>query len=73
MHRMKVTAIIPDQLVERVRKMSGGNNITECIIIAMNEWVAMKRLGSLHAQILKTPLKFKPGFSAQKIRALNRK
>lgn len=69
---MKVTAIIPDSLINNVREISQGRNITECLVIAMNEWVAMKRLKALHEQIKKSPLKFKKGFSAQKIRGLNR-
>lgn len=35
---MKVTALIPDELIEKVKAKSGGKNITESLIIALNEW-----------------------------------
>ncbi|MCF6289109.1 MAG: hypothetical protein L3J53_07750 [Proteobacteria bacterium] len=36
---MKVTALIPDELVEEVKLFTQGKNITESLTIALNEWV----------------------------------
>ncbi len=73
MYRMKVTAIIPDQLVEEVRKASGGKNITDSLIVALREWTEMKRIKELNARVAKRPLSFHEGYSAGSVRELNRK
>ena len=73
MYRMKVTAIIPDQLVDEVKKRSGAKNITESLIIALQEWVQMKQIRKLNAEIEKQPLSLQPGFNAGSVRGLNRK
>ncbi len=36
---MKVTALIPDELVNEVKYLTQGKNITESLTIALNEWV----------------------------------
>lgn len=36
---MKVTALIPDELVQEVRELTQGKNITESLTIALNQWV----------------------------------
>lgn len=70
---MKVTALIPDALVEDVKKLSKGKNITDSIVIALREWIALQKIKTINQKIRKSPLKFSPGFSAESIRALNRK
>jgi hypothetical protein len=70
---MKVTAIIPDQLVEDVKKASGGKNITDSLIVALREWIEMKRIKELNAKVAKRPLSFHEGHSAGSVRGLNRK
>lgn len=70
---MKVTALIPDSLVEDVKKFSKGKNITESLIIALNEWIKIQKFNLTTEKIRKRPLKFSPGFSADSVRALNRK
>lgn len=70
---MKVTAIIPDELVTEVKTLARGKNITESLILALDEWRKLKRLQGLNELIGKKPLKFKSGFSAFSVRALNRK
>ncbi len=71
--RMKVTAILPDKLVRDVQKYTGGKNITESLSRALNEWLRLARLRSLNEQLRKQPLEFRQGFSASKVRSLNRK
>jgi len=69
---MKVTALIPDELVERVKSVSGGKNITESLIIALNEYLSNREVTSLYKSIDEEPLAFKEGFTAYKLRKLNR-
>ena len=70
---MKVTAIIPKDLIEEVKKYSKGKNITDSLKIALREWLEIKRITELNESIAKKPLKFADGISAEKIRSINRK
>ncbi len=70
--RMKVTALIPDKLVEEVRQYAGGKTITEALIIALGEWRSLQAIRKLNASVQNDPLKFKAGFSATRVRNLNR-
>ena len=70
---MKVTALIPDALVDDVKRLSKGKNITDSLIIALQEWIAVQKLKAVSQKIKKRPLKFSPGFSAEGIRSMNRK
>ena len=69
---MKVTALIPDDLVTEVREFSSGKNITESLIIALKEWLSIQKLKWLHEKVKKSPLTFKKNFTAINIRKLNR-
>ena len=70
---MKVTALLPDEMIDEVRKRSGADNVTDSLKLALGEWLALRRIRDLNKQLRKKPLQFQPGFSAEKIRALNRK
>lgn len=70
---MKVTALIPDDLVRSVEKLSKGENLTKSLVIALSEWVSLKKLSDLSKEVKKKPLKFSKSFSASKVRSLNRK
>ncbi len=70
---MKVTALIPDELVNDVKHFAGGKNLTESLVIALEEWLSLKRIHSLNDQISKQPLQFSKDFSAAKAREVNRK
>ena len=67
---MKVTAIIPDQLVKEAQSLSNAKNITEAMIIALNSYVSLEKLKAMGEAINKNPLHFK--HTAQEIRDLNR-
>ncbi|HMV44173.1 MAG TPA: DUF2191 domain-containing protein [Leptospiraceae bacterium] len=69
---MKVTAILPDQLINDVKEFSGGKNITESIEKALSEWIKLAKLKRLNKTIQEKPLSFRDGFSAEKVRKLNR-
>lgn len=71
-HRMKVTALLPDEVVREVSQTAHGKNLTESLVIALKEWLALKKLSRLNEKIIKQPLKFQADFSAEKIRSLNR-
>ena len=67
---MKVTALIPDELVREVKRLSNAKNITEAMIVALNSYVALEKLKSMGETIRNSPLKFK--YTAQEIRDINR-
>jgi len=69
---MKVTALIPDNLIRKVRKATGGKNITESLIIALNEYLRQKEIKYLDSAVNKKPLIFQKNFSAYKVRKRNR-
>ncbi len=69
---MKITALIPDDLIEEVRKHTGGHNTTECLIIALSQFISHKKIVELNKKVTKKPLEFNAGFSATKVRTRNR-
>jgi len=69
---MKVTALIPDELISEVRELSQGKNLTESLVRALKEWTSLQRLRILKANVRKKPIEFIDGFSAQRIRDINR-
>ena len=70
---MKVTAIIPDQLIERVKHVSGGKNITESLLIALDEYLKQKEITYLMDQVKHDLLVFNEDATAYNIRKVNRK
>ncbi len=69
---MKVTALIPDDIVSEVRKYAGGRNLTECLIVALKEWLSLKKIKQLNLIVKSSPLQFQEGVSATTIREMNR-
>lgn len=67
---MKVTAIIPDEIINDVKEFTKGKNITDSIIKALNDWLYIKRIQKLNNELRKEPLKFKDGFDIEKLRDL---
>lgn len=70
---MKVTAIMPDDLVRDVQAYSGGKNLTDSLMRALNDWLYAKRIEKLNRELQDEPLQFKEGFSAAYIRKLNKR
>ena len=70
---MKVTAIINDDLVNKVVTLSKGKNITEGLIIALEDYVYRKKIEELIDKLDNDPIEFKEGFSADSVRELNRR
>ena len=72
-NRMKVTAILPDELINEIKQYSSGKTITESLTIALKDWIALQKIKQLTQKIKREPLKFKSGFTAYKARSVNRK
>jgi len=70
---MKVTAILPDDLISEIQEFSGGKNITDSLQKALSEWLKVAKLKKLNSHLENKPLEFKSGFTASKIRRINRK
>lgn len=69
---MKVTALMPDDLVRDIRRYSSGRNLTESLVGALREWLAARKLRELNSTLEKRPLEFGDGVSAASLRSANR-
>lgn len=69
---MKVTALIPDNLIKEILELTGGKNITESVIIALKGYIANKKVNYLIDEVSKEPLQFNEDFTAYGIRKINR-
>ena len=69
---MKVTALIPDEIISETQKYSGGKNITESLLIALSDYLSRQRLKKVIAKVRQNPLEFKKGITADQLRKLNR-
>jgi hypothetical protein len=69
---MKVTALLPDEMIAEVKKLSGGKNITESLIIALQDYISHQKLKKAMQKVKDKPLQFKEGFSSDRVRQLNR-
>ena len=70
---MKVTAILPEELINEIKKYSNGKNITDSLRIALSQWLQLQHIIELNNRLKTKPLQFSNGFSANKIRELNRR
>jgi len=68
---MKVTAILPDDLIQDVKEFTGGKNITESLKRALSDWLYQKRIERLNQQLSENPVEFHEDFDAETIRNLN--
>ena len=69
---MKVTALIPDEIIKEVKQFAGGHTLTDSLILALKEWLSLKKIKKLNSQTETSPLQFKEDTSALKIRSTNR-
>ena len=69
---MKITALVPEELIQDVKKYSGGKNITESIIIALNDYINRQRIKKSVQKLKKNPLEFVVEFTAEQVRKKNR-
>jgi len=61
---MKVTALINEDIIDKVKKISGGKNITESITIALKDYIARNTVEYLIDQVEREPLIFREDFIA---------
>ncbi len=69
---MKITALLPDEIIHEVKKLRGGKNITESILIALQDYIAHQKIRKSIQKVKDKPLQFRDGFTAEKVRSLNR-
>ncbi|MBS9524848.1 type II toxin-antitoxin system VapB family antitoxin [Litoribacter ruber] len=67
---MKVTAIIPDEMIEEAMRLSQAGTITEALKTALQEYISMQKLKELSSSVLNEPLEF--NYSAKGLRKKNR-
>lgn len=53
---MKITALVPESLIEEVKKYSGGKNVTESLIIALTDYTNRQKLRKAIQKLKKTHL-----------------
>lgn len=70
---MKVTALIPDDLLAEVRKLAPGKTLTESLTSALRERTALQKLRKAQQKIKRNPLTRSEGFSADQAKAVNRR
>ena len=68
-YRMKVTAIIADDLVNNVKAYTRSSTVTEAITIALKDWLDNHNIKELNKQISQNPIYIDNG---QQIREINR-
>lgn len=64
--------MISDELIEEVKKETGGKNITDSITIALKEYLRNKKLNYVIDEVEKEPFVFEEGFAPYGVRKLNR-
>ena len=69
LYRMKVTAIIADDLINNVMTYTQSRTITGAITIALKDWLDVYNIKELNKEISKNPILIKSG---QRIRKINR-
>jgi hypothetical protein len=72
LNRMKVTAIIPDALVNDIQRLARRKNLTESIVFALREWADLQRVRALNQKVEERPFLFREGFTAAAVREANR-
>ncbi|MCH7396659.1 type II toxin-antitoxin system VapB family antitoxin [Belliella sp. R4-6] len=68
---MKVTAIIPDDLIAEAMELSKSGTVTDTLKIALITYIRSQKLKELGTMVFNEPLEFK--YSSQELRDLNRK
>ena len=68
-YRMKVTALIADDLINNVKTYTRSSTITEAITIALKDWLDVYNIKELNKKISQNPIHIDNG---QQIREINR-
>ena len=65
---MKVSAIIPDEIITDVQEYTESKNVTDSLIKALTDWLYIKRIQKLNREVRKEPLQFAEGFNIETLR-----
>jgi len=68
-YRMKITAMIPDDLINTVKEYTQSATITEAITIVLKDWIDIHNTKELNKKIAQNPVYLDRG---QQIRETNR-
>jgi hypothetical protein len=66
---MKVTAILPEELIEETMRFAKASTITEALKVALRDYVASQRIKELSSFVVEEPLEFR--YSAKDLRDKN--
>jgi hypothetical protein len=66
---MKVTVILPDELVKEALEYTKAETITEALKIALKGYISKQKLKKMSLSILQEPLEF--NYSAKELRKKN--
>lgn len=67
---MKVTALIPDKLIQEVIIKTRSKNVTESLKYVLTDWLKIQKLKELNSEVNNNPLVFE--YSAESLRNINR-
>lgn len=68
---MKLTVLIPDEILKDIQEYTKSKNITDSLIKALSDWLYIKRVQKLNNDVKKEPLQFVEGFNAASVRNLS--
>jgi len=68
-YRMKVTAIIADDLIYEVKEQTHCSTVTEAITVALKDWIDLYKIKELNKKIAENPINITVG---KQIRETNR-
>ena len=69
-YRMKVTAIIADDLIYGVKECTRSTTVTEAITIALKDWIDIYNIKELNRKIAEKPLHIDDGHQIRKTNRL---
>jgi hypothetical protein len=66
---MKITAIVPDEMIREAMRYAKADTVTDTLKIALTAFIANKKLKELGSYVMEEPLQFK--YSAKTLRDKN--
>jgi hypothetical protein len=69
---VKVTAVLPEEMINEIRKFSGGKSIAESLRIALTDYLQRQKFRKVMRELRQNPLEFTKDFTGKNIRRINR-
>ena len=66
---MKITAIVPDEMIREAMRYAKADTVTETLKTALTAYIANQKLKELGSYVMEEPLQFK--YSAKTLRDKN--